>query len=95
MKEKVQRVNVIVSGLLEMQAVGANLFLGLLDNEIPTSFPPPPRGNKLRAQRAHEKQRHRFAQKMGIGSEVSGQIAHDVPSVQRLRGPEFRREGMV
>src|SRR5579863_35970 len=80
-QEKVERINVVVGGLLEMKTVGLHLPLALLHNDFPAPGLPATRGRKLRAKNSQKKQTHSLTEQMRVGRKIGGEIAVDMPPV--------------
>ena len=59
--EEVSRVDVIVDGLLEVEAIGADLGFGLLQDNLPSSVPPAAGLADLRTEKAYREERRSFA----------------------------------
>src|SRR5258706_8866007 len=62
MQKEIERIDVVVQGLLEIDSVGPNLALGLLLNDPPALLSPRFGGRNLRAESSNEQQSNRFAQ---------------------------------
>ena len=92
MKEKVQRINVVVRRLLEMKAIGTYLSSRLLLREAPTLRPPMDRARKRRIKGTEEEESHNFAEQMGIGGGVGREISSDVTCVEALGNSQFIEE---
>ena len=73
MEKEVERIHVVVGGLLEMHAVGAHLTAGLLQGEVPPDRPPAPRGRQFGTQRADEEERDGLTEQVRIGGEIGRQ----------------------
>ena len=80
--EEIQGVDVIVDGLLEVEAVRANLGFGLLQDDFPAASLPARRIGDLRAEQADGEERHAFAKQVRIRGEVGRKKALDVPAVE-------------
>src|ERR1700733_14259876 len=92
MQEKIERIDVVIERLLEIDAVGANLPRGLAHQSFP-SFISPTRGVRyLRIKGTDKKERKRFSKKMGVGREISREKALDISAVECQRGQKFGTE---
>ena len=59
--EEVEGIDVVVDGLLEVEAIGADLGFGLLQDDFPAALLPAGRFGDLRTHRADGEQRYAFA----------------------------------
>ena len=78
----------VVDGLFEVEAVGANLGFGLLQDDFPAAGLPAGSVGDLRTEQANGEERHTFAEQMRVGGEVGGQKALDVPAVEVESGEQ-------
>src|SRR5689334_19935652 len=87
-KKKVERVDVIVRGLLKMRSIGPHLEgeLGIHDGRA--ALAPAARFRKCRKQYAERVQSHCFTEQMRVGRKVDGQIRRQMMAVPIQRGEE-------
>ena len=60
--EEIKSVDVVVDGLLEVEAIGTDLSFGLLQDDFPAAALPAGRIGNLRARHADGEERYAFAQ---------------------------------
>src|SRR5437016_13454139 len=80
MKKEIQRIDVIVGGLLKIEAVGRHLLLGRRQYDFPAALPPPFGSWKFREQYSQKKERNGLAHQMGVGRKICREVGLDMPS---------------
>src|ERR1700691_63489 len=70
--EEIQGIDVVVDGLLEVEAVGTNLGFGLLQDDFPAAGLPAGRIGDLRTKQTDGEERHTFTEQVRVGGEVGG-----------------------
>src|SRR6266550_8852968 len=90
MKKEVERVNVVMQRLFEVNAIRTHLALRSLQHNFPPGLLPATRRRDLRIKRAEKEQRNRFTQQMSVGRKINRQVALDVASVKGQCGQQFR-----
>ena len=92
MQKKVDRVNMIVSRLLEMKTVGLDLMLRLPQDNFPSQGLPMFCPRDFRAQHPEKEQRDRFSQQMRIRRKIGRQVTLNMAAVQSLGTKPFFSE---
>ena len=80
--EEVSGIHVVVNGLFEVKAIGADLGFGLFEDDLPAALLPAASLGDLRTHGADGEQGDAFAQQVGVGREVSREKVLDVPAVE-------------
>src|SRR5207237_5727706 len=80
-------VDVIVSGLLEMQTIAQHLARCLLLDDLPSTLLPTICCSDFGTERTDKKQGDCFSEQMGIGREIGGKVVLDVPTID-TEGPQ-------
>src|SRR2546430_13696574 len=84
--------SLVARRLLDVDAVGKDLPLALLNQDLRGAPTPACRSPALRQQHARIEETERFAGEMRIGREVGGQIALDVRRVRPHRAEHLRAD---
>src|SRR5882762_1695238 len=90
MQEKVYRIDVIVSGLLKVGAIGAHLARRFLLDNLPSSFTPSLRGGKLRAEHSHEEKRNALSEQVSVRRKIRREMNFNVAGGDPQRPKPFR-----
>lgn len=92
-EEHVERVDMIVSGLLEVRAVGADLAVHFLDGDGGSAVDPAAAAGSVAEETADGMEDDGFTQKVCIGGEVDGEVVFEVAAVLVEGGEETVTEG--
>src|SRR5205823_8815042 len=84
-QEKIQRIDVVIHGLLKVQTISAYLPVGLLQHNLPAHPPPSFSLRQFRTECPDEKQRHSFTQQVRVRRKERGEIALDVATADSER----------
>ena len=90
MQEEVYRIDVIVSGLFEVESIGAHLALRFLLHNLPSSFTPWLRGLELRAEHSDEEKRNTFSEQVSVRRKISREMNINVASGDSQRPKPLR-----
>src|ERR1700694_5669475 len=90
MQEEVYRIDVIVSGLFEVESIGAHLALRFLLHNLPSSFTPGLRGLELRAEHSDEEKRNTFSEQVSVRRKISREMNINVASGDSQRPKPLR-----
>src|SRR5580692_1370141 len=92
MQKKVDRVNMIISRLLEVETVGLDLTLRFSQNDFPSQGLPMFSSRDFRAKRPEKEQRDRFSHQMRIRREIGREVTLDMATVPSLGTKPFFSE---
>src|ERR1700722_10176142 len=92
MQKEIERINVIIGGLLKVKSVQSDLPGRLLQNDLPPEPFPVLGGGQFRTQDSQEKQGNAFSKQVRVGREIGREVAFDISAMQRQTAEPFISE---